>query len=150
MRHAITIASAIALSTLLGCAEATDASGAWSDLRCWSSTPGDDLVCSGTIEGSTVRVIPPSVFSSQVSEGRYVAVVSTCDVGPLWDSFLCFDVAAMPGARVCVAELDGVLVSSPDPCADYPDAGYIEIDGVLAWPTDPADFSGLDAIAWPG
>lgn len=103
------------------------------------------------IDGATVRVAPPSIFQSDVEQGRYLAADdTTCAVGDSWDDVGCYEVASMPGSRVCVGELDGVLVTSPDPCGDVPPADYVELDGLLAWPTDPADFDGMPEVAWPG
>jgi hypothetical protein len=125
----------------------------WSDLQCWSVT-NDDILCAGTFDCMTIRVIPPSAMAQAIDDGRYVPVgPPTCeDTWTLWESVECFEVTTAGGAVVCEGALNGVLVGSPDPCGDIPGEpnDYILIDGLYAWPTDPDDYAALPMVAWPG
>lgn len=125
----------------------------WSDLQCWSIT-NDDIVCAGTYDCASVRVIPPSAMEAAIADGRYVtAGPPTCtNTWSLWESVKCYTIPSAGDIIACTGLLDDVLVPAPDPCFEIPGdpENYLVIDGLHTWPTDPSEYTGLPEVEWPG
>ena len=103
----------------------------------------------GTLDGATMRVVAPSLFSEALDMGRYVdARAPSCAVDAFWDAVVCYTPAVSPDATVCVGHAMGVLVPSSDPCADIP-AGYVDFFGLYVWPDPDNDLDGV-GVPWPG
>lgn len=145
LRTIIATAMLATLGTACDTACDTDPGPQWSELRCWN-TPGDPT-CVGTLDGTTVRTIHPDVFDAALGEGRYEeGGYPTCDVGDVWDDVRCYTVTSL-GATVCVGELSGVLVPTPDPCVTSGGV-FVDLYGIPAWPDDPENYSEYQEIGW--
>jgi hypothetical protein len=117
------------------------------DLSCQESA--GDVLCAGTLEGVTMRVVAPSLFSMALDTGRYVDErAPSCAIDAFWDDVVCYTPAVSPDATVCMGHSVGILVPSSDPCADAP-AGYVGFHGLHVWPDPDADLDGI-SVPWPG